>query len=315
MLGLGALALGLGDHILVEGLHHELEAGELHHGVGDLPQPQQRHALVEGPRAVLGVHPRSGGAQRAGEAGLRLHAHLHCLQGSQRHVREELGAGRRGQVQAGSPLVRPLRAQQLAEADREDLVEPELEQALQGVPQEGLGPASGQAAQPVLARRRAEAAEDALVLAGVCLQAALDQVQGHDGRVRQPAAQHAAQAAQQQVPRGAVLVGLLLLLPRRCRPPGPAPEPVGASRLPASVTASVTHDRTRSGHTLRSPELFPRGGQRNNCVCVVRFPSAPASPTVGSVGGSVGVGDRHSGGPPGFFCPSSRCACAGPTRG
>uniref|UniRef100_M3Y4J0 Uncharacterized protein n=1 Tax=Mustela putorius furo TaxID=9669 RepID=M3Y4J0_MUSPF len=285
LLSLGALALGLGDHILVESLHRALEAGKLHHGVGDLLQPQRRHALVEGPQALLREHPRGGGAQHAGEAGLRLHAHLHRLHGGQRHIGKELGAGGRGQVQAGSPLVRPLRAQQLAVADLEDLVEPELEQALQGVPQEGRGPASGQAAQPVLAHRRTEAAEDALVLAGVRLHAALDQVQGHDGRVRQPAAQHAAQAAQQQVPRGAILVALLLLLPRHRRPPEPTPERARASRLPASVTASVTHDRARSGDTLWSPELFPRGG-RGTSACASC--ASPARPRAQRSGRSVG---------------------------
>lgn len=47
LLGLGALAAGLGDNILVEQLHGALKAGKLHHGVGDLPHPQRNHTLVE----------------------------------------------------------------------------------------------------------------------------------------------------------------------------------------------------------------------------------------------------------------------------
>ena len=47
LLRLGALAAGLGHGILVEQLHRALKAGELHHGVGDLPHPQRNHTLVE----------------------------------------------------------------------------------------------------------------------------------------------------------------------------------------------------------------------------------------------------------------------------
>lgn len=47
LLGLGALAAGLGDDVLVEQLHGALKAGKLHHCVGDLPHPQRNHTLVE----------------------------------------------------------------------------------------------------------------------------------------------------------------------------------------------------------------------------------------------------------------------------
>lgn len=47
LLSLAALAAGLGHHVLVEHLHSALEAGELHHGVGDLPHPQGHHTLIE----------------------------------------------------------------------------------------------------------------------------------------------------------------------------------------------------------------------------------------------------------------------------
>ena len=50
LLRLGALAAGLGHGILVEQLHRALKAGELHHGVGDLPHPQRNHTLVEADR-------------------------------------------------------------------------------------------------------------------------------------------------------------------------------------------------------------------------------------------------------------------------
>lgn len=47
LLGLGALAAGLGDDVFVEQLHGALKAGKLHHGVGDLPHPQRNHTFVE----------------------------------------------------------------------------------------------------------------------------------------------------------------------------------------------------------------------------------------------------------------------------
>lgn len=47
LLGFAALAAGLRNHVLVEQLHSALKAGELHHGVRDLPHPQGSHTLVE----------------------------------------------------------------------------------------------------------------------------------------------------------------------------------------------------------------------------------------------------------------------------
>lgn len=173
LLGLGALALGLGHGVPVEHLHRALEAGELPHGVGDLPQPQRRHALAEGPQALLALPPGRRGSQGAGVAQSRLHADLHRLHRRQREVGEELGAGPGDQVQAGSPRVGLLWARGLCVADLEDLVKAELE-ALQGVAEEGQGPAASQAAQSVAAHRHTEAAKDALLPAGVHLQAALD---------------------------------------------------------------------------------------------------------------------------------------------
>ena len=47
LLGLAALRARLGHHVLVEGLHGPLEAGELHHGVRNLTTPQRDERLVE----------------------------------------------------------------------------------------------------------------------------------------------------------------------------------------------------------------------------------------------------------------------------
>lgn len=47
LLRFAAVAAGLGNDVLVQHLHCALEAGKLHHGVGDLSHPQGNHTLVE----------------------------------------------------------------------------------------------------------------------------------------------------------------------------------------------------------------------------------------------------------------------------
>jgi hypothetical protein len=52
----------------VEQLHGALEAGELHHGVGNLPHPQGHETLVESGHALVLVHEGKCLAQCADEA-------------------------------------------------------------------------------------------------------------------------------------------------------------------------------------------------------------------------------------------------------
>lgn len=47
LLSFGALASRFGNYMLIEQLHSSLEAGELHHGVGNLPHPQRDQTLIE----------------------------------------------------------------------------------------------------------------------------------------------------------------------------------------------------------------------------------------------------------------------------
>jgi len=103
------------------------------------------------------------------------------------------------------------RAEQLCVGGLEELVEAELAQALQRVADERGRPALGQRARALLGHGEAEAVRDAAVLGRVHLQPALDQVQRHDQRVRQPARQHAAQPAQRVVAARAVRAAALLV--------------------------------------------------------------------------------------------------------
>ena len=78
LLRLGALGPGLGDHVLVEGLHGALEASELHHGVGDLSAPQGNQGLVEAIDSFLAEDLGEGASQGGGEGadGRGLDPHL-----------------------------------------------------------------------------------------------------------------------------------------------------------------------------------------------------------------------------------------------
>ena len=67
LLSLGALTAGLGHHVLVEQLHGALKAGKLHHGVGDLPEPQWVHTLIEPARGS--EKDRERGRERERERG------------------------------------------------------------------------------------------------------------------------------------------------------------------------------------------------------------------------------------------------------
>ena len=71
LLGLAALGAGLGHHVLVESLHRLLEAGELHHGVGDLTAPQRHQGLVEAIKTLLSLDLGEGTSERGREGAHR----------------------------------------------------------------------------------------------------------------------------------------------------------------------------------------------------------------------------------------------------
>ena len=68
---LGALGPRLGHDVGVDGLDGPLEAGELHHGVGDLPAPERHQRLVEPVHPLSRVDLGRGLAQRRRERARR----------------------------------------------------------------------------------------------------------------------------------------------------------------------------------------------------------------------------------------------------
>jgi hypothetical protein len=154
----------------VEKLNSALEAGKLHHGVGNLPHPQGHETLVESGHALLLVHAWKCFAQCAAEArgGLDLdlctwfqrkllsgilffcqlflmevavffsftnvanssNFYLSGLHGAEGNIGEELGASRCGQVQPSSVGVRVLLSDNSRVEHFEDLIQSKLAQTL-----------------------------------------------------------------------------------------------------------------------------------------------------------------------------------------
>jgi hypothetical protein len=85
------------------------------------------------------------------------------------------------------------RRERAAPATASETHQAELERALGGVAQEGGQPAAQEAGGALLLEDDAEAGADALVLGGIGLHVALDHVERRDGRVREAAAEDAAE--------------------------------------------------------------------------------------------------------------------------
>lgn len=164
---------------LVDVAHRLFERGELAHGVGDLPAPEGRDALVQPGHALLAHHLAPPLAQVLGVRGEGgLHADLDRLEGAQEDVGDELG--RRGGAQVDE---RPVRVGEevVAVLVLEDLVEAVLAQALEGVADERGGPAEEDPAEALGREDAAPGLEVGRVQLAVDLSSGLDQVErGHE---------------------------------------------------------------------------------------------------------------------------------------
>ena len=156
LLGLVALIAGLGHDVLVERLDGLLEAGELHHGVRDLPHPQRRQSLVEAPQAFALHDDGDGFAEGLGEARLGLDADFDGLEGRQADVGEELGRSRGDEIERSTVEIGVLLADHTAVHDLEQFVKAEFAQALHGVAHGRRGPAQRQRLHTALRDRHLE---------------------------------------------------------------------------------------------------------------------------------------------------------------
>ena len=166
LFALGALRTGLGYHVGVQELHGLLEAGELHHGVGDLSAPQRNKRLVESVDSLILENEREGSPEGGGEGSGQggLHPHLAALHGRESNVSEELSAGRGSQVEAGSVQEGVLLSHSVAVQVLEDLVEAELAETLGRVADGGGSPAQEQALGASISYGHLETVSQILVL-------------------------------------------------------------------------------------------------------------------------------------------------------
>jgi hypothetical protein len=157
------------------------------------------HERTEGEARLefAGVHRGDGGAEPGRErAGLaRLDLDLGHLERAERDVREDLRARGAGEPDRGPVLGRVLLADEVRVLVLEDLVEPVLEHALEGVADERGPEALPDPVRALLGEERAHAGDHALVLGRVHLHVALGNVDGREARVGRAAGERAAEHA------------------------------------------------------------------------------------------------------------------------
>ncbi len=212
LLALGAFSSRLGHNILVKSLDSLLEAGELHHGVGDLATPQRSQGLVETVDALGGIDLWSGLAQGGGEGsgGRSLHTNLTTLHGGQSNVGEELSAGRSSQVKRCTVQVGVLLAHSVTVNVLEHLVEAELAQTLGGVADGGGSPTKEEASDAGIGDGDLESISKRLVVFLVHLKSALDKIKWGDSSVSNTTGQDTTEGAQSKVLVAAKLTAVLL---------------------------------------------------------------------------------------------------------
>lgn len=160
-------------------IDRRLERRELNHRIRDLPPPQRIQPLIQPTDALLLRHLAPPLPQRARKGGnRRLHAHLDGLERTQGEVGQELCACGRGEVDerfvgVGEEVV--------AVGVLEHFVEPVLAGPLEGVADEGRGPAEEDAPEAFGAVDAAPGADVGGVDFRIHLAAAFYQVEGCDG--------------------------------------------------------------------------------------------------------------------------------------
>jgi len=208
LLALGALGSWLGYDVLVDGFDSLLKATELHHGVWDLTEPEWLETLEEW-IAALSLHFTVSFTHVVSVAWHGLNSYLHSLEWREEDIGKELGGRRGGQVKVESVGVSALLAHSITIEYLEDFVEAELAYTLEAVAQQSRGPSLGQTAGAIFGHSNLEAGTEVLVLGGVHLKSALDEIEWHDGRMRQTTRQHTAEGAKSVEFWGAWFAGVL----------------------------------------------------------------------------------------------------------
>lgn len=160
----------------VDIVDRRLKCRKLHHCIGDLSPPKRLQPLVQ-PRGALltrDLAPSFSHSRRIRRQGC-LHADLDRLKRTQRHIGEELCRGGRAEVHNGLGSV----GKQLVAIEvLEDFVEAVLAGSLEGVADEGGGPAEEDAAEAFFAVDGSPGRDVGAVNVGVDLATTFDEIEG-----------------------------------------------------------------------------------------------------------------------------------------
>jgi hypothetical protein len=191
---LGALALGLGDDVSVEGLDGSLESPELHHSVRDLSGPQRNQTLVEtSDTFVLDdlTHTLSQSGRESAASGVRgLNSDLDGFPRAQSSVSNEFSAGGGRQVQQVLVLLGVLLTGHISVGLLEVFVETELAETLSRVADQSRSPAENETTSTFLGDDLLHGGLDADLLT------ALDDIEGDDSSVGKTAREQTTQGAE-----------------------------------------------------------------------------------------------------------------------
>lgn len=121
---------------------------------------------IEGTNTLLAQHLAEAADQTAGVGGLRDETDTGGLEGAEGNIGEELGAGGRGQVDAGTVLAGGLQADQVDALLLEELVTAKLQGTLQEVTGKGRAGTGEQSTGTLVLDDLAEATDQTAVVGG-----------------------------------------------------------------------------------------------------------------------------------------------------
>lgn len=194
--GGGALdVLGALAERRVHGLGGLALDGELGHGVRHLLEENRDNAVVEAEEALVLNDVHHAGGQRLREGRVADGANTRGLERAEENVRNDLGKGRRGEIDRGAVAPGLLLAERVGELDLEKLHTAKLEPALHKVAGCSGAETGGERTDTLGRGDLANAAKQRLVAARVELHASLHDINRANGRVSHRAAKATSQRA------------------------------------------------------------------------------------------------------------------------